>query len=71
MMTRLPDPLERMIQQKENQKALQFLFLQASMDAKLSGESYLKKVKSSMKEKRVGFLLSQIKTGLNQIVANK
>lgn len=67
MLTKLPEPFERMMQAKKNLQVLDRLFSEVSIINNMSSESYHKVLEESIKAQRVENLKSELKNKLSLI----
>lgn len=61
---RLPEPFERMMQAKKNDKVLDFMFGEAAIREEMSSETFLKVVEDRIKYQRISLLLNQLQKEL-------
>lgn len=67
MISRMPEPLQLLIQSKQGVKVLEFLFRESAINNKLSSKTFLWKVEEDVKYRRVEFLLNKLKTALGNL----
>ena len=62
--SKLPEPLERMMQQKQGGKILEFLFREAAIAEGKSGQSFVKISQERQAKKRIASLVGQLQNEL-------
>ena len=67
LLTRIPEPLERMIARKEGAKVLDLLFATAAINERMSSQTFLQRTKDKLFNKRVESLKEQLRIELQKI----